>query len=102
MTSRHSAFTIGTSPGTICADRFAACGASKPALSHTLHLGRAAIRGTHTASPLPASLEQAFSDLLHEVKPERGVRLRIFIGGKQFHGVTSMTVACFGCRRAYR
>jgi len=29
------------------------------------------------------SLEQAFSDLLHEVRPERGVRLRMFIDGKR-------------------
>ncbi len=74
MTSRHSAFTIGPSPGAICAE---------PALSHTLHLGRAAIRGIRTALPPPASLEQAFSDLVHEVTPERGIRLRIFIDGKR-------------------
>ena len=82
MTSRHSAFTIGTSPGAICADRFAGCGASQPALSRTLHLGRT-IRRIRTTLPRGASLEQAFSDLLLELRPERGVRLRIFIGGKR-------------------
>jgi len=79
MTSRYSAFTIGASPGAIYADR----ASSKPALSQTLHLGRAAIRGTHTALPPPANLEQAFSHLLHEVRPEPGVRLRIFVDGKR-------------------
>lgn len=92
MTSRHSAFMIGTSPGARYAARFAGCGAdvvpvardhSKPALSCTPHWGRAAMRGIHTALPLPASLERAFSDLLHEVRPERGLRLRIFIDGKR-------------------
>jgi hypothetical protein len=151
MTSRHSAFTVGDSPGAIYADRFAGCRAdvvqvardhrplsltgqgqahreedipldegsrgcartlhelrdtlffgfldvsmplhqpvgqaadcssSKPALSRILHLGCAAVGGIHTASPRPASLEQAFSDLLNEVTPERGVRLRIFVEGK--------------------
>ena len=82
MTSRHSAFTIGTSPGAICADRFAGCGASQPALSRTLHLGRT-IRGIRTTLPRRASLEQAFSDLLNEVTPERGVRLGILITGKR-------------------
>ena len=108
MRSRHSAFTIGTSPGAIYTDRFAGCGAdvvrvarahrplsltgqgqagddssSKPALSRTPHLGRAAIRRIHAPLPPPASLERAFSDLLHEVRPEHGVRLRISIGGKR-------------------
>jgi len=108
MRSRHSAFTIGTSPGGLYADRFAGCGAdlgrvarahrppsltgqgqaaddssSKPAQGRTVHLGRAAIRGSHTTLPLPASLERAFSDLLHEVRSERGVCLRISVGGKR-------------------
>jgi len=89
MTSRHSAFTICTPSGAIYADRFAGCGAdagdscSEPALSRIVHLGRAAVRGIDMALPLPASLERAFSDLLHEVRPGRGVRLRIFIDGKQ-------------------
>jgi hypothetical protein len=51
--------------------------------SRSLCLGRAPVRATHTASPLPASLEQAFSDLLHQVTPERGVRLGVFIEGKR-------------------
>jgi signal transduction histidine kinase len=89
MASKHSAFTICASPGAIYADRLAWCGAdaddscSKPTLARILHLGRAAIRGIHTAIPLPVSLEKAFSDLLHEVTPKRGIRLRIFIEGKR-------------------
>jgi signal transduction histidine kinase len=90
MVSRHSAFMFGASPGAICAKRFAACRAdaddshSKPALSRTLHLGRAAIHAIHTASSRPEGLEQAFSDLLQEVTLERGIRLRIFIEGKRW------------------
>jgi hypothetical protein len=105
MTSRHSVFTIGASPGAIYADRCVADGvqvtrghrplsvtcqgpasgdsSSKPALSGTLYLGRTALCGIHTALPPPASLEQAFSDLLNEVTPERGVRLGILITGKR-------------------
>lgn len=89
MASRHSGFTIGASPAAIYAHRFAGCGvdaddsSSKRALGRTLHLGRAAIRGIHGALPPAASLEQAFSDLLHEVTPERGIKLRIFIEGKR-------------------
>ena len=44
--------------------------------------GRAAIRGVHTASPAPSSLEQAFSNLLSEVTTERGPRLRVVVQGK--------------------
>jgi signal transduction histidine kinase len=62
---------------------------SKPALSSALRLvrqaideGRAAIRGVHTASPAPSSLEQAFSNLLSEVTTGRGPRLRVFLQGK--------------------
>jgi signal transduction histidine kinase len=62
---------------------------SKPLLSRALRLvrraideGRAALQGLHTAVPLPASLEEAFSDLLNELTPERGGQLRIFIQGK--------------------
>jgi signal transduction histidine kinase len=89
MTSRHSAFTTGASSGAIYADRFAASGtdvddsSSKPALSHTFYLGRTAVPGFHTALPTPASLEQAFSDLLHEATLPRGVRLGIFVDGKR-------------------
>jgi signal transduction histidine kinase len=102
MTSRHSAFTIGASPGALHADRFAGCGARdhrpfsvtcqgqahddsslKPALSRTVCLGPAEVRGTHTALPPPTSLEHAFSDLLREVAPEEGVRLGIFVEGKR-------------------
>src|SRR5262245_47295357 len=61
----------------------------RPALSRALRLmrraideGRAAIRGIHTASPAPSSLEEALSNLLKEVAPGRGVRLRIFVQGK--------------------
>jgi len=44
--------------------------------------GRAAIRGIHTASPAPSSLEEALSSLLDEVVAlGRGVRLRIFVQG---------------------
>jgi len=62
---------------------------SKPVLSQALRLvrraideGRAALQGLHTAVPHPASLEEAFSDLLNELTPERGGQLRIFIQGK--------------------
>jgi signal transduction histidine kinase len=61
---------------------------SKPALSRALRLvrqaideGRAAIRGVHTASLAPSSLEQAFSNLLSEVTTGRGPRFRIFVQG---------------------
>jgi signal transduction histidine kinase len=91
MTSEHSVFTIGASVGAIQAGQLslsrqvqaAGDSSSKPALSRTLYLGRAAVRGIPTALPQLASLEQAFSDLLHEVTPERGVRLGIFIEGKR-------------------
>jgi signal transduction histidine kinase len=97
MTSRHSAFTIGTSPGAMYADRFAGYGADvaqlvgqatddsslNPAHSRTRCLGRGAVRGFHTPLPPPPSLEEAFSDLLHEVTPEQGVKLGIFIEGKR-------------------
>jgi signal transduction histidine kinase len=60
----------------------------KPLLSRALRLvrraideGRAAMRGVHTASPVPSSLEQAFSNLLSEVTPSRVVQLRIFVQG---------------------
>jgi signal transduction histidine kinase len=60
----------------------------RPALSRALRMvrravdeGRAAIRGIHTASPAPSSLEEALSTLLDEVAPGRGVRLRIFVQG---------------------
>jgi signal transduction histidine kinase len=62
---------------------------SKPALSTALRLirraideGRAALRGIHTASPPPSSLEQAFSSLLNEVTTGRGMRFRIFVQGE--------------------
>ncbi len=61
---------------------------SKPALSRALRLvrqaidaGRAALRGIYAASPAPSSLEEALSNLLNEVAPGRGVRLRIFVQG---------------------
>ena len=60
----------------------------RPALSRALCIvrravdeGRAAIRGIHTASPAPSSLEEALATLLDEVAPGRGVRLRIFVQG---------------------
>ncbi len=60
----------------------------RPALSRALRLvrravdeGRAAIRGIHTASPAPSSLEEALSNLLNEVAPGGGLRLRIFVQG---------------------
>jgi len=61
----------------------------RPALSCALRMvrravdeGRAAIRGIHTASPAPSSLEEALSTLLDEVVAlGRGVRLRIFVQG---------------------
>ena len=62
---------------------------SKPALSTALRLirraideGRAAIRGIHTASPAPSSLEQAFSNLVSEVTTGRGMRFRVFVQGE--------------------
>jgi len=61
----------------------------RPALSRALRLvrraideGRAAMRGIQTASPAPSRLEEALSNLLNEVAPGRGVRLRIFVQGK--------------------
>jgi signal transduction histidine kinase len=61
----------------------------RPALSRALRLvrraideGRAAIRGLHTASPAPSSLEEAFSNLLSEVTTGRRPRLRVFVRGK--------------------
>jgi signal transduction histidine kinase len=44
--------------------------------------GRAAIRGIHTASPAPSSLEHAVSGLLSEVTTGRKTRLRIFVQGE--------------------
>jgi signal transduction histidine kinase len=62
---------------------------SKPALSRALCLvrraveeGRAAIRGLQVTLPARSSLEQAFANFLDEVKPARGVQLRIFVHGK--------------------
>ena len=62
---------------------------SKPALGSALRLvrqaideGRAAIRGVHTASTAPSSLEQTFSNFLSEVTTGRGPRLRVFVQGK--------------------
>jgi signal transduction histidine kinase len=89
MASKHSAFANCAPPGAICADWFAACAAdaddshSKPARGRTMHLEGAGIRGLYPALPRPESLEKAFSDFLHEVTPERGIRLRIFIEGKR-------------------
>ena len=61
---------------------------TRPALNRALRMvrravdeGRAAIRGIHTAAPAPSSLEEALSNLLNEVAPGRGVRLRIFVRG---------------------
>jgi signal transduction histidine kinase len=62
---------------------------SKPALSRALRIvrraideGRAALRGMHTASPGPSSLELAFSNLLNEMTMGQGLRLRVFVQGK--------------------
>lgn len=62
---------------------------SKPALSRALVLvrramdeGRAAMRGLRTASPVPTSLAQAFSNLFEEVAPGRGTQIRIFVQGR--------------------
>jgi signal transduction histidine kinase len=62
---------------------------SKPALSRVLVLvrramdeGRAAMRGLPTVSTAPASLEEAFSQLLEEVAPGQGAQIRIFVQGK--------------------
>ncbi|MBV8834523.1 MAG: response regulator [Acidobacteriaceae bacterium] len=70
-------------------EQTAADSPSKPALSTALHLvsraideGRAAVRGLHTPAPAPASIEQAFSNLLDEVTPARGVRPQVFVQGK--------------------
>src|SRR5215475_2873195 len=59
---------------------------SKPGLSRAMQLvrraideGRAALQGLHTFSPAPSSLEQTFSNLLEDVKPDRGARVRIFV-----------------------
>jgi signal transduction histidine kinase len=105
MSQRDTALTIGALPGVgaCCSSRLWSerlpDSPSKPALSRGLRLvslgracqglvrravdeGRAALRGLHSDVPLPAGLEQAFLDLLHEVASERGVRLRIFIQGQ--------------------
>jgi signal transduction histidine kinase len=62
---------------------------SKPALSRVLLLvrraideGRAAMQELHNASPASSSLEQAFSNLLDEVTPGRGVSLRTCVQGE--------------------
>jgi signal transduction histidine kinase len=62
---------------------------SKSALSRALRLvhraideGRAAIRGLHSESPAPSSLEEALSNFLNEVAPGRSAQLRIFVQGK--------------------
>ena len=62
---------------------------SKPSLSRALCLvrraieeGRAAIRGIHTGSLAPSSLEQAFSKLLDEITPRRGIQVRLFVQGR--------------------
>ena len=44
--------------------------------------GCAAIRRLHTAPLAPSSLEEALSNLLAEVTPDRGRRLGIFVQGK--------------------
>jgi signal transduction histidine kinase len=58
------------------------------ALSRALRLvrravdeGRAVLRGMHTASPAPSSLEEALSNLLNEVAPGGDRRLRVFVQG---------------------
>lgn len=99
MLLRDTVLTIGAVPGD------GACGSSRvwskrrpesastPVFSRALrvcqdlvrwaiHEGRAALRGIHSSSPVPAGLERAFVALLHEVASERDVRLRIFIQGK--------------------
>jgi signal transduction histidine kinase len=62
---------------------------SKPALSRALCLvrraieeGRAAIRGIHTGSLAASSLEHAFSKLLEEVTPCRGIQVRLLVQGR--------------------
>ena len=45
--------------------------------------GRAAIRGLHTALPVPSSLELALLNLLREVTTGRGPRLRMFVQGER-------------------
>jgi signal transduction histidine kinase len=62
---------------------------SKPALSRALVLvrravdeGRKALRGLPMASIAPATLEEAFSELLDEVMPGRGVQVRLFVQGR--------------------
>src|SRR5579862_2416837 len=62
---------------------------SKPALSSALRLvdqaideGRAAIQGIQTASTVPSSLEQAFSNFSSEVTTGRRPRFRVFVQGK--------------------
>jgi signal transduction histidine kinase len=62
---------------------------SKPVLTRALCLvrraieeGRAAMRGLPAASTAPSSLEQAFSKLLEEVTPGRGIQIRVFVQGR--------------------
>ena len=62
---------------------------SKPALCRALVLirraiddGRAALRGLDTVLPSTGSLEEALSAVLHELAPESGVRLQIFVTGR--------------------
>ena len=62
---------------------------SRPALSRAIHLvhraideGRATMLGLRTASPVPSSLEEVFSNFVNEVTTGRGPRLRIFIQGR--------------------
>jgi signal transduction histidine kinase len=52
-------------------------------MPHHQPVGQAADDSHSKPAIPPASLEQAFSDLLHEVTAERGARFRIFIEGKR-------------------
>jgi signal transduction histidine kinase len=49
---------------------------------HVIDEGRTALLGLHTALPLPGSLEQGLSELLHQLTPTPGARLRIFVQGR--------------------
>jgi signal transduction histidine kinase len=80
MTSRHSAFTIGASPGAIYAEHRSLSLTGQAQASDDSPSKPVPI---YTDSPMPASLEQAFSNLLREVTLEGGVRPGIFVEGKR-------------------
>jgi signal transduction histidine kinase len=80
MMSRLSAFTMGAAPGAIYAEHRSLSLTGQAQASDDSPSKPAPI---YTDLPMPASLEQDFSDLLREVTLEGGVRPGIFVEGKR-------------------